>query len=120
MQYMTVWEGDQVVNGTYVSTGKPGFETPTGTFRVLYKYVSQTMAGTIGGETYYVPDVPWVMYFTNYGHAIHGAYWHNDFGTTRSHGCINLPTYNTPGWSYDFARWLFYWAPMGMRVVIHY
>jgi hypothetical protein len=111
-QYLTAWVGNTKVNGTYVSTGKPGFETPTGTFRILYRYWTQTMAGCIQGECYYVPDVPWVQYFTNYGHALHGAYWHNDFGTTRSHGCVNLPL--------PFAEWLWYWATYGTRVWIHY
>jgi len=112
MQYLWAWEGNKVVNQTYVSTGKAGFETPTGTFYILVKYRYDTMAGTIGGETYYVPDVPWTMYFTNYGHALHGAYWHNDFGTPRSHGCVNLPLW--------FAEWLYYWLPYGGRVYIHY
>jgi hypothetical protein len=112
MQYLWAWEGNKVVNQTYVSTGKAGFETPTGTFYVNSKYLYDTMAGTIGGETYYVPDVPWTMYFTNVGHALHGAYWHNDFGTPRSHGCINLPLW--------FAEWLYYWLPYGGRVYIHY
>lgn len=111
-QYLWAWEGDKLVNQTYVSTGKAGFETPTGTFYVLVKYLSQTMEGTIGGEYYYVPDVPWVMYFTNWGHALHGAYWHNDFGTPRSHGCVNLPL--------PFAEWLYYWLPYGGRVVVHW
>lgn len=111
-QYLTAWEGNTKVNGTLVSTGKPGFETPTGTFYVLYRYRYDTMAGCIQGECYYVPDVPWTQYFTNYGHALHGAYWHNDFGTTRSHGCVNLPLW--------FAEWLWYWATYGTRIWIHY
>jgi lipoprotein-anchoring transpeptidase ErfK/SrfK len=113
LQYLTAWEGNKKVNGTYVSTGKPGFETPTGTFRILYRYWSQTMSGCIQGECYYVPDVPYVQYFTNYGHALHGAYWHNDFGIIRrSHGCVNLPV--------PFSEWLWYWATYGTRVWIHY
>jgi lipoprotein-anchoring transpeptidase ErfK/SrfK len=70
------------------------------------------MAGCIQGECYYVPDVPWTQYFTNYGHALHGAYWHNDFGSTRSHGCVNLPLW--------FAEWLWNWATYGTRIWIHY
>jgi lipoprotein-anchoring transpeptidase ErfK/SrfK len=111
-QFLRAWNGSTVVNSTYVSTGRPGFDTPTGTFRILTKYRYDTMTGTIGGEYYYVPDVPWTMYFTNYGHALHGAYWHNDFGRVRSHGCVNLPLW--------FAEWLYYWLPYGGRVVIHY
>jgi lipoprotein-anchoring transpeptidase ErfK/SrfK len=70
------------------------------------------MSGCIQGECYYVPDVPFVQYFTNYGHALHGAYWHNDFGNVRSHGCVNLPL--------PFAEWLWYWATYGTKVWIHY
>ena len=111
-QYLIAWYGNTRVNETYVSTGKPGFETPTGTYYVLYRYRYDTMAGCIQGECYYVPDVPWTQYFTNYGHALHGAYWHNDFGQTRSHGCINLPLW--------FAEWLWNWATYGTRLWIHY
>lgn len=111
-QYLIAWYGNTRVNETYVSTGKPGFDTPTGTYYVLYRYRYQTMSGCIQGECYYVPDVPWVQYFTNYGHALHGAYWHNDFGRTRSHGCINLPLW--------FAEWLWNWATYGTRLWIHY
>jgi lipoprotein-anchoring transpeptidase ErfK/SrfK len=111
-QYLTAWVGNTKVNGTLVSTGKPGFETPTGTYYVLYRYRYDTMAGCIQGECYYVPDVPWTQYFTNYGHALHGAYWHNDFGSTRSHGCVNLPLW--------FAEWLWNWATYGTRLWIHY
>jgi hypothetical protein len=111
-QYLWAWEGNKLVNQTYVATGKAGFETPTGTFYILYKYLTDDMAGSAGGETWYVPAVPWTMYFTNWGHALHGAYWHNSFGTPRSHGCINLPL--------PFAEWLYYWLPYGGRVVIHW
>ena len=70
------------------------------------------MEGVIGGEYYNVPDVPWVQYFTNYGHALHGTYWHNNFGAVMSHGCVNLPM--------DFAEWLYGWTSIGTRVEIHY
>ena len=56
------------------------------------------MEGVIGGEYYNVPDVPCVMYFTNGGHALHGTYWHSNFGTPMSHGCVNLPM--------DVAAWM--------------
>jgi len=111
-QYMIVYRGSTRVLGTYVSTGRPGFDTPTGTYRVNTKLPSQTMSGVLGGEYYNVPNVPWVMYFTDRGHAIHGTYWHSNFGYTMSHGCINLPL--------DVAAWLYAQAPIGMRVVIHY
>ncbi|HEY7032728.1 MAG TPA: L,D-transpeptidase [Thermomicrobiales bacterium] len=111
-QYLIAWQNGQRINETYVSTGRPGFETPTGTWYVNTKLESQTMSGCIQGECYYVPDVPWVMYFTDWGHALHGTYWHNNFGHVMSHGCVNLPL--------DFAEWLYYWTPIGTPVVIHY
>ncbi len=111
-QYLRAYEGSTQVNATYVSTGRPGFDTPTGTYYIMYKYRYDDMEGTLGGEYYYVPAVPWTMYFTNYGHALHGAYWHNNFGNVMSHGCVNLPL--------GFAEWLYYWLPYGGRVVIHY
>jgi hypothetical protein len=86
------------------------FATPTGLYYVNTKIDSQTMEGVLGGEYYNVPDVPYVMYFTDRGHAIHGAYWHNNFGSVMSHGCINLPL--------DVAAWMYSWAPMGMAVLI--
>jgi lipoprotein-anchoring transpeptidase ErfK/SrfK len=63
------------------------------------------------GDNYYLPDVPYVMYFADYL-AIHGTYWHDNFGYPMSHGCVNLPT-----WA---AEWLYYWAGYGTPVWIHY
>ena len=109
-QYATARQGDVVVWEGYVSTGKAGFETPPGTFFVNNKLPVQDMEGVLGGEYYNVPEVPDVMYFTDRGHAIHGTYWHNNFGAPMSHGCINLPM--------DVSAWMYDWAPMGMRVEI--
>jgi lipoprotein-anchoring transpeptidase ErfK/SrfK len=109
-QMLWAYKGDNVVLSSYVSTGRAGFDTPVGSYAVLTKLPSQTMEGVIGGEYYNVPDVPWVLYFTNSGHALHGTYWHNSFGTPMSHGCVNLPL--------DVAAWLYDWAPVGTRVLI--
>ena len=111
-QYFIAWEGDVPVYETYTSTGRPDFDTPPGTYHILSKLESQTMEGVLGGEYYNVPNVPWVQYFTNRGHAIHGAYWHNNFGQVMSHGCVNLPV--------DFAAWLYTWTSIGTRVEIHF
>lgn len=111
-QYMTVYQGDTVIMQTYISSGRPGFDTPTGTFHVQLKNGTQTMEGVLGGEYYNVPDVPSVMYFTGVGHAIHGAYWHNNFGQVMSHGCINVPV--------DLAAWLYDITPVGTPVIIHW
>jgi lipoprotein-anchoring transpeptidase ErfK/SrfK len=109
-QYAWAMQGDTVVWQGYVSTGRPGFDTPTGEFRILSKLPVQTMNGVIGGEVYNVPQVPDVMYFTNEGHALHGTYWHHNFGQEMSHGCVNLPM--------DVADWMYQWAPVGARVEI--
>lgn len=111
-QYMTVYQDDTVIYELYISSGRAGFDTPTGTFYVLSMLPSDDMEGVIGGEYYNVPSVPNVMYFTNEGHAIHGTYWHNNFGTPMSHGCINMPE--------GAAAWLYSIAYIGMPVVIHY
>ncbi len=111
-QYMVVYQGDAVILDSYVSTGKPGFETPTGTFIINNKLPTRNMEGVLGGEYYNVENVPDVMYFTDRGHAIHGAYWHNNFGAVMSHGCINLPL--------DVSSYLYSIIPVGTRMVIHY
>lgn len=111
-QYLILYQGNTVLLETYISSGRPGFDTPTGTFYVNTMLDSQTMEGVIGGEYYNVPDVPYVMYFTDVGHALHGTYWHNNFGTTMSHGCINMPM--------DAAAYLYSIAYIGMQVDIHY
>lgn len=77
-EYLTLYQGNTVLLETYISSGKPGFETPPGTFYINSKLPAQDMEGVIGGEYYNVPSVPDVMYFTDVGHAIHGTYWHNN------------------------------------------
>ena len=109
-QALWAFDGDSVVLTTYVSTGTEKFATPPGLFFVNSKIPVQDMAGVLGGESYNVPQVPDVMYFTNRGHAIHGTYWHTNFGAPMSHGCINLPL--------DVSAWMYQWAPLGMAVLI--
>lgn len=93
------WEGNRKVFEFLVSTGRPGYETPTGEYRVWRKVRSQRYkGGTPGTSSYYnLPNVPYSLFFGNThvpnwkGYAIHGAYWHNDFGIkNRSSGCINV------------------------------
>jgi hypothetical protein len=112
-QYMWAYEDGLPVIETYVSTGTAEtieVTTPVGYWSILSKYDVQSMEGTISNEYYFVPDVPWVMYFDNLGNAIHGAYWHNNFGTPMSHGCVNLPLY--------VAEFLYGWAPVGTLVTV--
>lgn len=90
-QKLRAWEGNRVVMEFLISSGRWA-PTPTGDFSVWYKTRFQSM---IGGSpalgTYYnLPNVPYNMFFYN-GYAIHGAYWHNNFGRPMSHGCVNSP-----------------------------
>jgi lipoprotein-anchoring transpeptidase ErfK/SrfK len=111
-QTLYVYRGSTIISSSLVSTGKPGFSTPTGTFKITAKFVSVTMAGCANGECWDTPAVPWDMLFREGGFYIHGAYWHHDFGKVRSHGCVNLPV--------PYAEWLYSWTPIGTRVWIHY
>ncbi len=104
-QRLRAWEGDQAVFDYTVSTGKPGHLTLPGTFSVYRKYEQTRMRG----YDYDTPDVPWTMYYSG-AFAIHGAYWHDNFGTPVSHGCVNLPV--------EQAKALYEWADMGTVVVV--
>lgn len=110
-QTLVAYEGDSPVFETLVSSGLPQWPTVVGQFRTYMKYESQTMNGYLLGYDYYLPDVPFVMYFFE-DYAIHGTYWHNSFGTPMSHGCVNV---STPD-----AEWLFNWAPVGTFVNVTY
>lgn len=100
-------QGNTVVRRMVVSTGIARYPTPLGQYRILSKYPSVNMSG----PGYYLPGVPHTMFFYR-GYAIHGTYWHNNFGRPMSHGCINLTKAD--------AAWLYYWAPVGTKVVIHW
>ncbi len=110
---MWAYDNGELYTSSLVSTGIgdiPETVTPIGYFSILSKYDVQTMSGFLGGEAYNVPDVPWVMYFDDLGNALHGAYWHNNFGTPMSHGCVNLPM--------DIAPVLYAWADIGTPVTV--
>jgi lipoprotein-anchoring transpeptidase ErfK/SrfK len=93
-QRLYVHEGERLVAGFRISSGKEGMETKTGLFRIYAMYPSYPM----WGPDYHTPDVPWTMFFhTEF--AIHGAYWHDSFGTPVSHGCVNLAV-NDAEWVY--------------------
>ncbi len=96
----------EFVNASLVSTGVEDHPTPLGTFEIWIKLESTTMSG----PGYYLENVPWTMYFTEEGHGIHGTYWHDNFGTPMSHGCVNLPN--------DMAEWFYNWADVGTKVIV--
>lgn len=107
-QLLRAWNGSTLYLETPISSGLPGTPTPKGEFHVWVKLRASKMEGGQGRYYYNLPNVPYVMYFENgeipgwRGYGIHGAYWHNDFGTPRSHGCVNLPI--------STAEKLYYWA----------
>ena len=106
-QYVYAYEGDVVVNSFIVSTGTWRTPTVTGQYKIYVKY----RAAKMSGPGYYLPNVPYIMYFYK-GYGLHGTYWHNNFGTPMSHGCVNLRT--------DDAAWLYEWASVGTLVNVHY
>lgn len=110
-QTLAAYVGDQMVYATLVSTGLPGWDTPTGYFRVWLRVDEGKMSGAYNRpDYYYLEDVPWTQYFY-YSVGLHTAYWHDGFGYRRSHGCVNLPPWD--------AAWLYEWAPEDLRVWVH-
>lgn len=109
-QRLYAWEGGQIQKEIIVSTGMRYTPTIKGSFKIRRKVPLQDMKGHYPPyEPYFIKDVPNVMYF--YGaYAIHGAHWHNKFGTRASHGCVNLPVAD--------AQWLYDWAGVGTRVEV--
>ncbi len=110
-QTITAYEGSVAIKTILVSTGLPRTPTVLGTYKILSKYPAVRMTGGTPGIDYYdLPNVPYTMFFFR-GYAIHGTYWHNNFGHPMSHGCVNLPTTE--------AKWFYEWAPIGTPVVTH-
>ncbi len=133
-QILVAFEGTRPVFATLVSSGKrdekdktKDHPTPTGTFHIQSKHVTATMDGQVASDVpYSIEDVPWVMYFEG-SYALHGAFWHSNFGYRMSHGCVNLSpadarelfAWTEPhlptGWHGVFAK-----EPAdGTRVVVH-
>ena len=96
---------------TLISSGTWDHPTVTGQFRIWITFQSQTMDGSLLGYDYYLENVPYVLYFYN-DYALHGTFWHNNFGTPMSHGCVNMKTSD--------AEWVYYWAPVGTLVNVHH
>ena len=97
-QLLTACEGDEPVFTTRISGGVGGsLATPRGNHRIIFKAPSRHMVG----EDFDLPGVPFDSYFWG-AVAIHGTYWHNDYGRPRSHGCVNVPS--------EAAKWIFRWT----------
>ncbi len=112
-QTLTALEFDKPVFESKIASGAPSVrkpgqidtKTPIGDFRIFEKKPVVHMGdGNLVADIddYELPGVSWVLYFTEFGHAFHGTYWHDNFGTPMSHGCLNMRT--------SEARWLFRWA----------
>ena len=104
-QRLIAWKGGKAVFGLVISTGKKSTPTPTGVFNIYVKLKETRMRG----EDYDIPDVPHTMYYKG-GYGIHGAYWHKNFGTPVSRGCVNVAP--------NHAKRLFNWASVGTTVVV--
>lgn len=113
-QILTAFEIDKKIFETNISSGVASWQpdpkalntrTPTGEFRILEKYPSKHMGdGNLfaGIEDYELPGVPWTCFFSEAGYAFHGTYWHDNYGTPMSNGCVNMRV--------EEAKWLFRWA----------
>jgi lipoprotein-anchoring transpeptidase ErfK/SrfK len=106
-QTVTAYDGASAVASFPASTGHSWTPTPVGRFRIYSRYRSQRMIG----PGYNLPNVPYVQYFVG-NYALHGAYWHNQFGTPTSHGCVNLRVGD--------AAWLWNWAGIGTEVIVQW
>ena len=107
LQRAYAYEGRNLMRTFIVSTGISAYPTVTGQYQIYVKYRYADMAG----PGYYLPNVPYVMYFYE-GYGLHGTYWHNNFGHPMSHGCVNF-TIEDAGWLFDFAS-------VGTVVNLHY
>lgn len=87
-QTLYAYEGSTQIMKALISSGKWG-RTPVGNFNIWQKLRATRMAGGSGADAYDLPNVPYVMYFHN-DFGLHGAYWHDNFGHTMSHGCVNM------------------------------
>lgn len=110
-QRLYLKENGNTINSFLVSTGKWS-PTPIGEWRIWTKLTSTRMVGGSKalGTYYNLPNVPYTMYYDR-GYGIHGAYWHNNFGQTMSHGCTNMKP--------EEAKIVFDWASVGTRVIVH-
>jgi uncharacterized protein YgiM (DUF1202 family) len=106
-QKLYAYDGTELVASFLVSTGIDAFPTVTGKYKIYAKFLYSDMHGS----DYFLPDVPYTMYYDG-DFSIHGTYWHHSFGTPMSHGCINMDISDS--------EWLYSWSPVGTLVNIHW
>jgi lipoprotein-anchoring transpeptidase ErfK/SrfK len=123
-QTFTAYEYDQEVYKTKISSGIPSRRqsaddlpsaTPPGRHRIFSKMPNKHMGSVTGNPdavgAFSLPGVPWTCFFLNPGgYALHGTYWHNNFGIQMSHGCVNMKN--------EDAKWLFRWSTPVFKVPI--
>lgn len=115
-QTLSAYQGDSLFMRALVSSGKWS-RTPTGEFTIWSKFRATRMSGGSGNDYYNLPNVPYTMFFSgsgvaaSRGFALHGAYWHNNFGHPMSHGCVNLRTVD--------AQKLFNWVGENQKITIY-
>ena len=115
-QTLTAYQGDTLFMQALISSGKWA-PTPTGEFTIWSKFRSTKMSGGQGNDYYYLPNVPYVMFYSGSGvpagagFSLHGAYWHNNFGHPMSHGCVNMRPVD--------AEKLFYWADVNEKITVY-
>ncbi|MDO9547183.1 MAG: L,D-transpeptidase [Pelolinea sp.] len=105
-QMLYAYRGSQILGSFYISSGTSSHPTVTGTYKIYAKHPTYTMIG----PGYNLPDVPYSMFFYK-GYSIHGTYWHSNFGTPMSHGCVNMNT--------NDAAWVYNQSTIGTYVFVH-
>ena len=105
-QMVYTYRGDTFLASFLVSTGTSSYPTVKGTYKIYAMYPTYTMIG----PGYYLPDVPYSMFFYK-GYSLHGTYWHSNFGTPMSHGCVNMET--------SAAAWVYQNVSIGTYVFVH-
>ena len=106
-QTLSAYQRDTLFIQVPISSGK-WFPTPAGEYTIWEKIRATKMSGGQGADYYFLPNVPYVMFFSGpgvsagLGFSLHGAYWHNNFGHAMSHGCVNMRTID--------AQKLYYWV----------
>lgn len=90
-QTLSCFEGSREVYFCRTSTGSFGRDTPVGDYlRIFWKLVSVHMSGGTAGAGYDLTGVAWPTFFATNGIAIHGTFWHNNYGEKTSAGCVNV------------------------------
>ncbi len=106
-QSIYAYENGVLMKRALMSSGKKVTPTVLGDYEIYLKLRSQTMSG----PGYSLDNVEWAMYFVG-DYAIHGTWWHNNFGTPMSHGCVNLTNAD--------AQWFWNFAAKGTPVQVRY